>query len=99
MKRLVLAEKPSVGRDIARVLGCKKETHSYIEGNDYIVTWALGHLVSLADPEQYGKEYKEWNMDVLPMMPKHWKLTVSYFQTFVRSILQLILLLFLHRLQ
>ena len=42
MKRLVLAEKPSVGRDIARVLGCKKETHSYIEGNDYIVTWALG---------------------------------------------------------
>lgn len=76
MKRLVLAEKPSVGRDIARVLGCKNETHSYIEGNDYIVTWALGHLVSLADPEQYGKEYKEWNMDVLPMMPKHWKLTV-----------------------
>ena len=76
MKRLVLAEKPSVGRDIARVLGCKKETHSYIEGNDHIVTWALGHLVSLADPEQYGKEYKEWNMDVLPMMPKHWKLTV-----------------------
>ena len=46
MKRLVLAEKPSVGRDIARVLGCKKETHSYIEGNDHIVTWALGHLVS-----------------------------------------------------
>ena len=45
MKRLVLAEKPSVGRDIARVLGCKKETHSYIEGNDHIVTWALGHLV------------------------------------------------------
>ncbi len=44
--------------------------------NDHIVTWALGHLVSLADPEQYGKEYKEWNMDVLPMMPKHWKLTV-----------------------
>ena len=56
MKRLVLAEKPSVGRDIARVLGCKKETYSYIEGNDHIVTWALGHLVSLADPEQYGKE-------------------------------------------
>ena len=44
MKRLVLAEKPSVGRDIARVLGCKKETHSYIEGNDHIVTWALGHF-------------------------------------------------------
>ena len=93
MKRLVLAEKPSVGRDIARVLGCKKETHSYIEGNDYIVTWALGHLVSLADPEQYGKEYKEWNMDVLPMMPKHWKLTVlkktsKQFQTVKKLLLR-----------
>lgn len=76
MKRLVLAEKPSVARDIARVLGCQKKSHSYIEGKDYIVTWALGHLVSLADPEQYGKEYKEWNMETLPMMPKHWKLTV-----------------------
>ena len=86
-------EKPSVGRDIARVLGCKKETHSYIEGNDYIVTWALGHLVSLADPEQYGKEYKEWNMDVLPMMPKHWKLTVlkktsKQFQTVKKLLLR-----------
>ena len=93
MKRLVLAEKPSVGRDIARVLGCKKETHSYIEGNDHIVTWALGHLVSLADPEQYGKEYKEWNMDVLPMMPKHWKLTVlkktsKQFQTVKKLLLR-----------
>lgn len=76
MKRLVLAEKPSVGRDLARVLGCEKKTHSYIEGNEYIVTWALGHLVSLADPEQYGKEYKDWNLEVLPMLPKHWKLTV-----------------------
>ena len=60
MKRLVLAEKPSVGRDIARVLGCKRETHSYIEGNDHIVTWALGHLVSLADPEQYGIQRVEY---------------------------------------
>lgn len=76
MKRLVLAEKPSVGRDLARVLGCEKKTHSYIEGKEYIVTWALGHLVSLADPEQYGKEYKEWSLDVLPMMPKYWKLTI-----------------------
>ncbi len=76
MKQLVLAEKPSVARDIARVLKCQKKTKNYIEGKDYIVTWALGHLVSLADPEQYGKEYKTWNMDTLPMMPKHWKLTV-----------------------
>src|SRR5699024_4445503 len=76
MKQLVLAEKPSVARDIARVLGCHNKTKNYIEGKDYVVTWALGHLVSLADPEQYGKEYKTWDMDTLPMMPKQWKLTV-----------------------
>ena len=76
MKHLVLAEKPSVARDIARVLHCTKKTNSYIEGNEYIVTWALGHLVTLADPEQYGEQYKTWNMDTLPMLPKEWKLVV-----------------------
>ena len=76
MKHLVIAEKPSVGRDIARVLHCNKKTNTYIEGPDYIVTWALGHLVTLADPEQYGEQYKTWNMDTLPMLPEHWKLVV-----------------------
>ena len=76
MKHLVIAEKPSVGRDIARVLHCNKKTNTYIEGKDYIVTWALGHLVTLADPEQYDEQYKTWNMDTLPMLPKHWKLVV-----------------------
>ena len=76
MKHLVIAEKPSVGRDIARVLHCKKKTNTYIEGTDYIVTWALGHLVTLADPEQYDEQYKTWNMDTLPMLPEHWKLVV-----------------------
>ena len=76
MKHLVIAEKPSVARDIARVLRCTKKTNSYIEGNEYIVTWALGHLVTLADPEQYGEQYKTWNMDTLPMLPKEWKLVV-----------------------
>ena len=76
MKHLVIAEKPSVGRDIARVLHCNKKTNTYIEGKDYIVTWALGHLVTLADPEQYGEQYKTWNMDTLPMLPEHWKLVV-----------------------
>lgn len=76
MKHLVIAEKPSVGRDIARVLHCNKKTNIYIEGTDYIVTWALGHLVTLADPEQYGEQYKTWNMDTLPMLPEHWKLVV-----------------------
>lgn len=76
MKHLVIAEKPSVGRDIARVLHCNKKTNIYIEGKDYIVTWALGHLVTLADPEQYDEQYKTWNMDTLPMLPEHWKLVV-----------------------
>ena len=76
MKHLVIAEKPSVGRDIARVLHCNKKTNTYIEGPDYIVTWALGHLVTLADPEQYDEQYKTWNMDTLPMLPEHWKLVV-----------------------
>lgn len=76
MKHLVIAEKPSVGMDIARVLHCNKKTNTYIEGKDYIVTWALGHLVTLADPEQYDEQYKTWNMDTLPMLPEHWKLVV-----------------------
>lgn len=76
MKQLVIAEKPSVGRDIARVLNCAKKSNTYMEGDKYIVTWALGHLVTLADPEAYGKQYKEWNMDTLPMIPKEWELVI-----------------------
>lgn len=76
MKSLVIAEKPSVARDIARVLKCKKNGQGTIEGERYIVTWGLGHLVTLADPEEYKPEWKEWKMDVLPMMPKTWKLSV-----------------------
>ncbi len=75
-KILVLAEKPSVGRDIARVLGCKNEKNGYIEGNKYIVTWALGHLVTLADPETYDKKYKSWEMNDLPILPKYLKTVV-----------------------
>lgn len=76
MKKLVIAEKPSVARDIARVLGCKKQTKSFIEGNAYIVTWGLGHLVTLADPEDYNVDYKEWHIEDLPMMPEQMKLVV-----------------------
>lgn len=76
MKSLVIAEKPSVARDIARILHCKKNISGTIEGEKYIVTWALGHLVTLADPEGYDKKFKEWKMDVLPMMPKKMELVV-----------------------
>ena len=75
-KQLVLAEKPSVGRDIARVLNCTKQGNGYLEGKDYIVTWALGHLVTLADPEAYDSKYKSWQLEDLPMLPKEFKLVV-----------------------
>lgn len=75
-KSVVLAEKPSVGRDIARVLGCTKQGQGYLEGKDYIVTWALGHLVTLADPEAYDVKYKAWNLEDLPMLPKDFKFVV-----------------------
>lgn len=76
MKKLVIAEKPSVGRDIARVLGCRQSTKNYIEGKEYIVTWGLGHLVTLADPEGYDKKYQSWKIEDLPIMPQHLKLVV-----------------------
>lgn len=76
MKSLIIAEKPSVARDIARVLGCKKNQNGVIEGDKYIVTWGLGHLVTLADPEDYDPKYKAWKMEDLPMMPETFKLEV-----------------------
>lgn len=75
-KKLVLAEKPSVGRDIARVLNCNKKGNGYLEGQKYIVTWALGHLVTLADPEDYNKKYKSWKIEDLPMLPSSLKLNI-----------------------
>ena len=75
-KTLVLTEKPSVAKDIARVLGCKKNGNGCIIGDKYIVTWALGHLVTLADPEGYDAKYKTWRMDDLPMLPEKMKLVV-----------------------
>jgi DNA topoisomerase-3 len=75
-KSLVLAEKPSVARDIARVLNCNKKGNGYLEGEKYIVTWALGHLVTLADPESYDVKYKSWNLEDLPMLPENLKLAI-----------------------
>lgn len=75
-KSLVLAEKPSVGRDIAKVLNCRDKRNGYIEGSKYIVTWALGHLVTLAEPDKYNQKYKTWNMEDLPMLPDKMKLEI-----------------------
>ncbi|NTU17928.1 DNA topoisomerase III [Bacillus subtilis] len=75
-KTVVLAEKPSVGRDLARVLKCHKKGNGYLESDQYIVTWALGHLVTLADPEGYGKEFQSWRLEDLPIIPEPLKLVV-----------------------
>ncbi len=75
-KILVLAEKPSVGKDLARVLECRQNGSGCMIGERYIVTWALGHLVTLAEPEAYSNQYKKWNLEDLPMLPEKMKLVV-----------------------
>jgi DNA topoisomerase-3 len=75
-KILVLAEKPSVGRDIAKVLNCNQKGNGFLAGSKYIVTWALGHLVTLAEPEVYNNKYKTWSLEDLPMLPKKMELVV-----------------------
>ncbi len=69
MKQLIVAEKPSVGRDIARVLGVKNKNDGYLENEEYIVTWALGHLVTLSEPDEIDQRYAHWRMSELPMLP------------------------------
>ena len=76
MKSLVLAEKPSVAREIARVLNCNAKNKGYMEGPKYVVTWALGHLVTLAEPEDCDQKYKQWRFEDLPMLPENMKLKV-----------------------
>lgn len=74
MTKVVVAEKPSVARDIARVLGASKKGEGSLSGNGYIVTWALGHLVHLAEPDEYGPPWSErWSLAQLPMIPQQWK--------------------------
>jgi DNA topoisomerase-3 len=72
----VLAEKPSVARDIARELGATSRGDGYLHGNRYVVTWAVGHLVSLAQPHEINAEWRHWRRDLLPILPKHWPLVV-----------------------
>ncbi|AOZ94749.1 DNA topoisomerase III [Paenibacillus crassostreae] len=76
MKSLILAEKPSVAREIARVMGSKEKHKGYFEGPKYIVTWALGHLVGLAEPEDYDHKFASWNLEDLPILPESMKLKV-----------------------
>ena len=78
MATVVLTEKPSVARDIARVLGANKRGQGYVEGSGYIVTWALGHLVQFAEPDDYGPPWNSrWSFAQLPMIPEQWKLKTT----------------------
>ena len=74
---LVIAEKPSVAQTIAAALGAKKKQDGYIEGNGYLISWCVGHLVQLADAAAYGEQYKKWSYDSLPILPQKWQYTVS----------------------
>jgi DNA topoisomerase-3 len=76
MSIAVVAEKPSVARDIARVLGASRRHEGFLEGNGYIVTWAVGHLVGLAEPHEMRPEWKRWRRELLPMLPQEWPLVV-----------------------
>ncbi len=78
--RAVVAEKPSVARDIAKVLGATRRGEGYLYGEGVIVTWAIGHLVALSEPHQINSEWKRWRRGSLPMLPAEWPLTV-YDQT------------------
>ena len=80
----VLAEKPSVAQDIARVLGADKRGEGYLQGNGYVVTWAIGHLVSLAQPHEINPEWRQWRFDLLPILPSQWPLVV--YETNQRSV-------------
>src|SRR5205807_2967609 len=76
-KTLVIAEKPSVGRDLARVLdGPFEKGEGYLEGPQHLITWAVGHLVQLAEPDEYDPKFKRWKMDDLPIVPERFKLVV-----------------------
>ena len=72
----ILAEKPSVAQDIARVLGANTRGKGYLQGNGYVVTWAIGHLVSLAQPHEIKPEWRQWRFDQLPILPTEWPLVV-----------------------
>lgn len=75
--KLVLAEKPSVAQSLAKVLGANKRCDGYLEGNGYVVSWCVGHLVELSQPEAYNETYAKWRLEDLPILPTAWKYQVS----------------------
>ena len=75
--KLIITEKPSVGQSIAKVLGASKRCDGYLEGSGYVVSWCIGHLVELAEPQSYDARYEKWNREDLPILPEQWQYRVS----------------------
>ena len=75
--KLVLAEKPSVAMSLSKVIGANQRGDGYMEGNGYLVSWCVGHLVELSQPEAYDEKYAKWRYDDLPILPDHWRYQVS----------------------
>lgn len=75
--QLVIAEKPSVARSIAGVIGADKKQDGYMVGNGYLVSWCIGHLVSLADAGTYDERFKKWRYDDLPILPQEWQYIIK----------------------
>ena len=77
MYKLVIAEKPSVAQSIAKVIGATNREDGYLEGNGYLVSWCVGHLVELSQPESYDEKYEKWRYADLPILPEEWKYHIS----------------------
>ena len=75
--KLVICEKPSVGAAVAVALGVREKKDGYIEGNGYVISWCIGHLVGLAEAAAYGEQYRKWSYDSLPILPQEWQYTVA----------------------
>ena len=75
--KLVICEKPSVGAAVAAALGVTGKKDGYIEGNGYVISWCIGHLVQLSEAAAYGEQYKKWSYDSLPILPQEWQYTVA----------------------
>ena len=75
--KLVIAEKPSVGAAIAAVIGASEKRSGYFEGSGYLVSWCIGHLISLADAATYNEQYRKWNYGDLPIVPQEWRFTIA----------------------
>ena len=75
--KLVLAEKPSVAMSLSKVIGANQRGDGYMEGNAYLVSWCVGHLVELASPESYDEKYEKWRYEDLPILPSEWNYQIA----------------------